>query len=280
VCVNSLGSCFGSTGPASNSPVTGAPYRMSFPDLSVEDIARGGFETLRSLGIARADTIIGPSLGGMSVLAFLGQFAGAARRVISISGTAAASPFAIALRSIQREAILRDPDWAGGGYTNERPPATGMRIARKLGMMTYRSATEWVHRFGRDPVPQDLREDGPFAPEFSIQSYLEAHARRFVRAFDPNCYLYISRAMDRFDLAKHGDGSNVEAIRRSRVEHALVIGVESDMLFAIGEQRALSEDFRNAGVTTTFAPLDCIEGHDSFLIDIERFGKQMREFLD
>jgi homoserine O-acetyltransferase len=252
---------------------------MSFPDLSVEDIARGGFETLRCLGVARADTVIGPSLGGMSVLAFLGQFAGSARRVISISGTAAASPFAIALRSIQREAILRDPDWLGGGYTNERPPATGMRIARKLGMMTYRSASEWVQRFGREPVSEDLREDGPFAPEFAIQSYLEAHARRFVRAFDPNCYLYISRAMDRFDLAKHG-GSNIGALKRSGVEQALVIGVESDMLFAIAEQRALAEDFKNAGVTTKFSPLDCIEGHDSFLIDIERFGKELQAFLD
>ncbi len=279
VCVNSLGSCFGSTGPASECPSTGAPYRMGFPDLAVEDIARGGFETLRSLGIERADTIIGPSLGGMSVLAYLGQFPGASRRVISISGTAAASPFAIALRSIQREAILRDPDWLGGAYTNERPPATGMRIARKLGMMTYRSATEWVQRFGREPVPEDLREEGPFAPEFAVQSYLEAHARRFVRAFDPNCYLYISRGMDRFDLAKHGS-SNVDALARSRVEHALVIGVESDMLFAIAEQRALSEDFGNAGATTHFAPLDCIEGHDSFLIDIERFGGEIRGFLD
>jgi homoserine O-acetyltransferase len=279
ICVNSLGSCFGSTGPASDSPTTGAPYRMSFPDLSIEDIARGGFETLRSLGIERADTIIGASLGGMSVLALCAQFPGAARRVISISGTAAASPFAIALRSIQREAILRDPDWKDGFYTNERPPATGMRIARKLGMMTYRSATEWVGRFGRQPVPEDLREDGPFAPEFAIQSYLEAHARRFVRAFDPNCYLYISRAMDRFDLAKHG-GSNVVALKNSRVEHALVIGVESDMLFAIAEQRALAEEFKAAGATTRFAPLDCIEGHDSFLIDIERFGKEMRSFLE
>jgi homoserine O-acetyltransferase len=278
VCVNSLGSCFGSTGPASDSPVTGAPYRMNFPELSVEDIARGGFETLRSLGIEQADTLIGPSLGGMSVLAFLGQFPGAARRVISISGTAAASPFAIALRSIQREAILRDPDWAGGGYTNEKPPATGMRIARKLGMMTYRSAHEWVQRFGREPVSPELREDEPFAPEFAIQSYLEAHARRFVRAFDPNCYLYISRGMDRFDLAKHG-GTNAAALKKSGAEHALVIGVESDMLFAIAEQRALAEDFRNAGVATRFAPLDCIEGHDSFLIDIERFGKEMSAFL-
>ena len=149
LCVNSLGSCFGSTGPASENPATQAPYRLEFPDLSIEDIARAGFETLRSLGIERTCAIIGPSLGGMVVLAYAAQFPHSTRRVISISGTAAASPFAIALRSIQREAILRDPDWRGGAYTDERPPATGMRIARKLGMMTYRSAAEWRERFGR-----------------------------------------------------------------------------------------------------------------------------------
>ena len=278
ICVNSLGSCFGSTGPAAINPATGAPYRMSFPELSVEDIARGGYETLRSLGIERADTIIGPSLGGMVVLAFAAQFPGAARRLISVSGTAAASPFAIALRSIQREAILRDPDWAEGAYTSERPPATGMRIARKLGMMTYRSATEWVQRFGRQPVPNDIREDGPFAPEFAVQSYLEAHARRFVRAFDPNCYLYISRAMDRFDLARHGQ-SNADALSRSGIAQALVIGVDTDMLFSIAEQHALAADLTKAGIATQFAPLDCIEGHDSFLIDIKRFGSEIRAFL-
>jgi homoserine O-acetyltransferase/O-succinyltransferase len=278
ICVNSLGSCFGSTGPASVNPATGAPYRMSFPELSVEDIARGGFETLRALGIERANTVMGPSLGGMVVLAFAAQFPGAARRVASISGTAAASPFAIALRSIQREAILRDPDWREGAYTDERPPATGMRIARKLGMMTYRSAAEWVQRFGRSPVPEDIREEGPFAPEFAIQSYLEAHARRFVRAFDPNCYLYISRAMDRFDLAKHGS-TNVEVLERSGVEEALVIGVTSDMLFALAEQRALAAELESAGIRTSYAPLDCVEGHDSFLIDLERFGDEIRKFL-
>ena len=247
VCVNSLGSCFGSTGPASINPATGTAYRLSFPDLSVEDIARAGYETLRSLEIERADTVIGPSLGGMVVLAYAAQFPGAARRIVSISGSAAASPFAIALRSIQREAILRDPDWRGGAYTDEQPPATGMRIARKLGMMTYRSAHEWRERFGRQPANEQSPQDGPFAPEFAIQSYLEAHARRFVRAFDPNCYLYISRAMDRFDLAAHG-GSHVAALARSRVETALVIGVESDMLFAIGEQEKLAKSFEEAGV--------------------------------
>jgi homoserine O-acetyltransferase/O-succinyltransferase len=277
VCVNSLGSCFGSTGPASINPSTGAPYRLAFPDLSVEDIARAGFETLRSLKIERANTIIGPSLGGMVVLAFAAQFPGATRRLISISGSAAASPFAIALRSIQREAILRDPDWRGGAYADEQPPATGMRIARKLGMMTYRSAHEWRERFGRQPAKE--KPDGPFAPEFAIQSYLEAHARRFVRAFDPNCYLYISRAMDRFDLGAHG-GSHTEVLARSRVAAALVIGVESDMLFTVAEQRHLAQSFEQAGAATSFAPLDCIEGHDSFLIDLARFGAEISAFLN
>jgi len=278
VCVNSLGSCFGSTGPASTDPATGSAYRITFPDLAVEDIARAGHETLRSLGIGRAHAVVGPSLGGMVVLAFAAQFPGAARGIVSISGTSAATPFAIALRSIQREAILRDPDWRGGNYTHEHPPATGMRIARKLGMMTYRSAAEWVERFGRAPASPEMREDSPFGPEFAVQSYLEAHARRFVRAFDPNCYLYISRAMDRFDLAAHGDSAQA-VFARSRIERALIIGVESDMLFSIAEQRLVADACRAAGIDTRFARLDCIEGHDSFLIDIERFGAEIRAFL-
>jgi len=278
ICMNSLGSCFGSTGPASVDPATGAPYRVSFPDLSIEDIASAGYETLRALGIERAHTIIGPSLGGMVVLAFLARFPRAARQVVSISGTAAASPFAIALRSIQREAIMRDPDWRGGSYTAERPPATGMRIARKLGMMTYRSAAEWVERFGRQPAAPEMREDGQFGAEFAIQSYLETHARRFVRAFDPNCYLYLSRSMDRFDLAAHGAPIEL-AFRRSAVERALVIGVESDLLFPVSEQRAIADALRAAGAETRFAPLDCLEGHDSFLIDLKRFGAEISSFL-
>ena len=278
VCVNSLGSCFGSTGPASIDPETGAPYRLSFPDLSIEDIARAGYETTRALGIERADTVIGPSLGGMVVLAFAAQFPGAARRLISISGTAAASPFAIALRSIQRDAIVSDPAWQNGNYPPGQPPRAGMRLARKLGMVTYRSAAEWRERFGRNPVAPEMRRNGPFAPEFAIQSYLEAHADRFVNGFDANCYLYLSRAMDRFDLAAHGR-SCADALSRAGLERALVIGVESDLLFPIAEQRALAEAFRDAGVDTKFSALPCLEGHDSFLIDIPRFSAEIGSFL-
>jgi len=277
VCVNSLGSCFGSSGPASTDPATGRPYRLSFPDLSVEDIARAGHQAAQSLGIQRVDTVIGPSLGGMVVLAYAALFPGAARRLVSISGTLAASPFAIALRSIQREAITSDPDWRQGHYTADRPPGTGMSLARKLGTVTYRSAAEWQQRFDRQPVRPDLRRNEPFAPEFAVQGYLEAQARRWVNAFDANCYLYLSRAMDRFDLRTHGDPAAVLA--KSGLEQALVIGVESDLLFSIAEQRAVAQALQTAGAATRFAPLQCIEGHDSFLLDIERFGRELRTFL-
>src|SRR6185312_6565845 len=248
ICINSLGSCFGSTGPASIDPATGKSYRLTFPDLSVEDIARAGHETVRSLGIERLDTVMGPSLGGMVVLAYAAQFPRAARRLVSISGTPAASPFAIALRSIQREAITSDPDWKQGQYAADKPPRTGMGLARKLGTVTYRSAEEWRQRFDRQPIRPDLEHSQPFASEFAVQGYLETQARRWVDAFDANCYLYLSRAMDRFDLSVHGDP--VEVLRQARLEQALVIGVESDLLFSIGEQRALAQALQDAGAAT------------------------------
>ena len=277
ICVNSLGSCFGSTGPASNDPATGKRYRLSFPDLSVEDIARGGFETVRALGIERLDTVMGPSLGGMVVLAFAAMFPRAARRLLCISGTAAAAPFAIALRSIQREAITTDPAWAGGNYSAEAPPVTGQRLARKLGTITYRSAAEWQQRFGRAPIRADMARGDPFASEFAVQGYLESLAAKFVSAFDANCYLYISRAMDRFELARHGDP--VALFRDAGLESALVIGVQSDLLFSVSEQQALADALTSAGVATRFAPLPCIEGHDAFLVDLKTFGDEIGSFL-
>ena len=283
VCVNSLGSCFGSSGPASIDPATGLAYRLDFPDLSVEDIARGGYETVRSLGIRRLSAVIGASLGGMVVLAFAAQFAGFAQRVVSISGSAAASPFAIALRTTQRDAILTDPDWQDGQYAGDVRPATGMKIARKLGTLTYRSAAEWKHRFGRRPASDRRFESlspgrAHFPAEFAIQDYLNAQAEKFVSVFDPNCYLYLSRAIDRFDLSAHG-GTTLAALKRAGAERALVIGVDSDILFTIQEQGALAEAFQAAGTQTEFVPLSSLEGHDAFLVDIEPFAAAIGSFL-
>jgi homoserine O-acetyltransferase len=283
ICVNSLGSCFGSSGPASIDPATGLAYRLDFPDLSIEDIARGGFEVVRSLGIERLSAVVGASLGGMAVLAFATQFPGVARRVISISGSPAAMPFAIALRSTQRDAILTDPDWQEGQYSGDVRPITGMRIARKLGTLTYRSAAEWKHRFGRRLASDRRYESLPpgrahFPAEFAIQDYLNLQADKFVSTFDPNCYLYLSRAIDRFDLSAHG-GTPTGALKRAAAERALVIGVESDTLFTIAEQSAIADAFEAAGTDTRFVPLASLEGHDAFLVDIEPFAAAIGTYL-
>jgi homoserine O-acetyltransferase len=288
MCVNSLGSCFGSTGPASLNPATGKAYRLEFPELSVEDIARAGYEAARTLGIEQLDTVMGPSLGGMVAVAFTAVVPGGARRLLSISGSSAASPFAIALRAVQREAVMSDPAWNKGQYAdNERGPQSGMRIARKLGTITYRSAAEWDGRFarqgineiGRRAVEQALeRVPAGFGPRFAVETYLEAQAERFVRVFDPNCYLYLSRAMDCFDIADHGAASDV--YRRSGLQRALVVGVESDFLFKINEQERIAADLQAAGAATTFTALHSIEGHDAFLIDLPHFDAAVRGFLN
>lgn len=288
MCVNSLGSCFGSTGPASLNPATGKPYRLDFPELSVEDIARAGYEAARSLGIEQLDTVMGPSLGGMVVVAFAAVAPRGARRLVSISGSSASSPFAIALRSVQREAVMSDHAWKQGQYPNaESGPQAGMRIARKLGTISYRSAAEWSERFGREAfgpigrraVEQALRRvPAGFGPRFAVETYLEAQAEKFVRAFDPNCYLYLSRAMDCFDIATHGEPE--EVYRRAGFERALVIGVESDFLFAIEEQALIARGLEAAGIETRFVPLPSIEGHDAFLVDIPRFDAAIRGFLN
>jgi homoserine O-acetyltransferase/O-succinyltransferase len=279
VCVNTLGSCRGSTGPADTNPATGEPYRLDFPELTLEDAANAGFDLVRSLGIERLACLLGNSMGGMTALAYLVQHPGSARAHVSISTAPQAQPFAIAIRSLQREAIRLDPQWNGGRYDDVHYPEAGMSIARKLGVITYRSAMEWVGRFARIRLDSEQRDDDPFGFEFQVESYLAGHARRFVRSFDPNSYLYLSRASDWFDLAEHGGGSVDAALRRIDVERALVIGVETDILFPLTQQEQIAEGLRTAGAGVDFVALDSPQGHDAFLVDIPRFGAAIARFL-
>jgi len=287
VCVNSLGSCKGSTGPASIDAETGAPYRLDFPELSIEDGADAAFHVVRALGIGRLACVIGNSMGGMSALAYLLRHPGSARAHINISGAAHALPFSIAIRSLQREAIRLDPRWNNGNYDDEHYPESGMRMARKLGVITYRSALEWDGRFGRVRLDSDRRDDeDPFGLEFEVESYLEAHARRFVRRFDPNCYLYLSRSMDWFDLAEYcgapcGDrGDDVlHVLARIRVDKALAIGVSTDILFPLQQQEQIADGLRAGGADAVFLPLESPQGHDAFLVDFARFGPAVGDFL-
>ena len=279
VCVNSLGSVFGSTSPASINPQTGKPYRLTFPILTIEDIARGGYEVIHHLKIDQVHTVIGPSLGGMTVLAFAAQFPEAARNLISISGAARSTPFTIALRSLQREMIRKDPKWLDGNYSSDAIPVEGMRLARKLGMITYRSAKEWLLRFGRERASVEHMPDDPFGIDFEIEAYLENHAAKFVGQFDPNAYLYLSRAMDLFDLADHGEGSLSEALRRFRIRNALIIGVETDLLFPVEQQKELAEGLASPDRKVKLVKLSSLQGHDSFLVDMDQFRPLIGDFL-
>ena len=279
ICVNSLGSCKGSTGAASIDPATGDTYRLGFPDLSIEDVANAAHAVVGGLGIAQLACVIGCSMGGMSALAYLQQHPGSARAHINVSGAAQALPFSIAIRSLQREAIRLDPHWNHGGYDDAHYPDAGMRIARKLGVVTYRSALEWHGRFGRVRLDSELREDDPFGLEFEVESYLEGHARRFVRQFDPNCYLYLSRSMDWFDLAEAGNGNVLAGLAGIRLERALAIGVATDILFPLQQQEQIADGLRAGGAEAECLALPSPQGHDAFLVDIERFGPAVAGFL-
>ncbi|MBB1087539.1 homoserine O-acetyltransferase [Lysobacter sp. SG-8] len=289
VCVNALGSCKGSTGPASTHPATGHPYGLDFPALSVEDGAVAAAHVVASLGIERLACVIGNSMGGMVALALLAARPGIARSHINISGAARALPFSIAIRSLQRESIRLDPAWNEGRYDDAHYPESGMRMARKLGVITYRSALEWDGRFGRVRLDSDRVEDEPFGLEFEVESYLEAHARRFVRQFDPNSYMYLSRSMDWFDLGEHcttrcgNHDSDVRgalaAIAGAGLGQALSIGVHTDILFPLQQQEEIAEGLRAGGCDADFLPLPSPQGHDAFLVDIERFGPAVGGFL-
>src|SRR6056297_795483 len=276
LCVNSLGSCKGSTGPASINPETGRPWRLHFPELAIEDIATSAREVVNHLRIEQLHAIIGPSMGGLTAMAWLKLFPQTTRNVALISTACSATPFAIAIRSLQREAIVTDRNFRDGHYTDHDSPEVGMRLARKPGMITYRPALEWRQRFGRkrqDYFPQTL-----FGMRFEIESYLETHARKFVGQFDPCCYLYLSRAMDVFDACDSDAGLRA-LFRRSFSGKALVMGVESDILFPLWQQQELAAALEAVEADVTYRALPSSQGHDAFLVDFDRFGPPIAEWL-
>ena len=283
ICINTLGSCFGSTSPVTINEKTKKPYRLTFPELSVEDMARGSYLLLKKLGIERVKYLIGPSLGGMQALALSSLYNNIVENIILISTATQAHPYAIAIRSLQREVIRKDPLWNNGFYDYDKPPLNGVRIARKIGMTSYRSPREWIQRFGRKRTSEEKLNQNTFGVdntnfEYEIESYLEHHAIKFQKLFDANCYLYLSRAMDWFDLADHGN-STQEVFSRFKIENALVISAKSDTLFPPQQQKEIAEGLSQSGTKVEYKELQSIQGHDSFLVDIDAFGKEISKFM-
>jgi len=278
VCVNSLGGCYGSTGPGSINPATSEPYGSDFPKLTVEDITSAGHELMRVLGVERLHAAVGSSMGGMASLAYAIQFPESIDYLISISAATQALPLTIAIRSLQREIIRCDPAWNNGHYKSGEEPLVGMALARKLGLISYRAADEWNSKFDRSKLPKERRTGRLFEYEFEIENYLEYNAQKFINSFDANSYQYLSRAMDWFDIAEHGGSVNA-GMAKIKVTKALVIGVTTDILFPSRQQREIAESLEATGTDVEYVEIDSVNGHDAFLIDDAHFSPVVEKFL-
>jgi len=279
VCANTLGGCYGSTGPGSINPETGQMYGADFPDVTVEDIASSGYYLMRELGVEKLHAAVGSSMGGMSSIAYAMQYPDDIKYLVSISAATQALPLTIALRSLQREIIRSDPAWNEGRYTDDSKPLVGMSLARKLGLVSYRAADEWNSKFDRSRLPAEKLTGKRFEREFEIENYLEYNAQKFINSFDPNSYLYLSRAMDWFDIAEHGDSIS-DGMSKLKVNKALVVGVTTDILFPGRQQLEIADVMRDTGTNVDYVEIDSVNGHDAFLIDDEHFSPVVKKFLD
>ncbi len=276
ICVSSLGSCKGSTGPCSPEPITKQPYKFTFPDLTLEDIANSSFEVVQALGIKQLACVVGPSMGGMSALALILQHPKATRHMINIAAGCYSEPFSTAIRSLQREAILNDVNFQNGNYSSEQWPTQGMKQARKIGMLSYRSAQEWKERF-----PRSLRQrpNKPFGIEFPVESYLEYHAEKFVHQFDPVSYIYLSRAMDWFDAFDFHHIDLHNPFEKVQMDSALVIGAKTDFLFPPEQQKEIATLFNQKVCPTELKITNSIQGHDAFLVDKGNYSALVKKYL-
>ena len=278
ICVNSLGSCFGTSGPSSMDPRSGKRYRLSFPEISIEDVASSIKPVIDDLGIKTLKAIVGPSMGGMTALSLIKQYPNITNDLVLISAASSSRPFSIALRSLQRSMITSAPRWKEGNYNQDALPLEGMTHARFLGMITYRSPTEWNKRFGRKLIQNIAERADLFGNRFQIQDYLKRRSDDFISDFDPNSYLYLSNAIDAFDFAE--DSDDIEgAVTNLDLNRVLIIGVEEDYIFPFECQEDLYNAFSAQKYSVELLKLPSINGHDSFLVDHENFGSALAEFF-
>jgi homoserine O-acetyltransferase len=280
VSTNLLGGCRGTTGPSSTNLATGRPYGSDFPVITVADMVRVQRAFLRALGITRLAAIAGGSLGGMQAFEWAIQYGRDVDAIVSIAGTHALQPQGVAWNAIARNAITADPDWQDGHYYGTgRAPTAGMGIARMIGHITYLSAQALRDKFGRrlqsaDDIRLLLTE-----PEFQVESYLRHQADTFVKRFDANSYLYTSRALTYFDLARqYGGGSLIEAVR-GITARTLLIAFSSDWLYPPSDSEQLATALRAAGKDVELHVIDAPYGHDCFLLEEGRQTPIIQGFL-
>ena len=341
ICTNVIGGCYGSTGPSSIDPANGQNHATRFPIVTMEDMVRAQFRLLDGFGIEKLYASVGCSMGGMQSLAAGVLFPERVGKIVSVSGCARSHPYSIAMRHTQRQVLMMDPNWARGFYYNGIPPHSGMKLAREIATVTYRSGPEWEQRFGRRRA--DPRRPPALCPDFLIETYLDHAGEKFCLEYDANSLLYVSKAMDLFDLGqehqeqmsklRQQNQSNsppsqkeardsrscsltlpaepyeeqpsqtatkpfsepvsstssrppddlVAGLLPLRNHPSLVMGVASDILFPAWQQREIADTLRAAGnQSVTHVELGedtSLFGHDTFLLDLQHIGGNIRSFL-
>jgi len=276
ICANVIGGCKGSTGPSSINPATGRPWGLVFPMVTISDMVRTQKALLEHLGVRRLLSISGGSMGGSQVLEWAVRYPDCVASAIPIATSARLSAQGIALNEVGRQAIMADPNWAGGDYYGKGIPAAGLAIARMIGHITYLSDQQMHAKFGRRL--QDRKSLGyDFQTDFQVESYLRYQGDSFVRRFDANSYLYISKAMDYFDLpARYG--SLVQAFEGVKAAF-LVISIASDWLYPTYQSKEIVKALKANLVPTTFVELDSPYGHDAFLLPNPQLSEVLSGFL-
>lgn len=276
VCSNIIGGCQGSTGPISNNLETGNSYGMDFPVITIADMVRAQYRLMKHLEINKWLAISGGSMGGMQALQWAVDFPEAVGGVIAIATTSKLSPQSIAFDWVGRQAIMSDPKWNNGNYGDDVPDQ-GLAIARMVGHITYLSDKSMEQKFGRRLQERD-NYSFDFGRNFQVESYLEYQGQRFVERFDANSYLYISRAMDYFDLSNKGDGDLSKALSEVKSTF-LVVSFSSDWLFPSEASREIVKALRNNNVEVSYCDIKSEYGHDAFLLESETLGKLISGFL-
>lgn len=276
ICANVIGGCMGSTGPASTGP-DGSPYGTRFPVVTVHDMARGIARLLDALGIAKVHAVIGGSMGGMQALAFAADFPDRVDRVLVLASAARQSAQNIAFHEVGRQAIMADANWNGGDYYDGAHPDAGLAVARMAAHITYLSEEGLTEKFGRRLHERDTKSFG-FEADFQVESYLRYQGSGFTQRFDANSYLYITRAIDYFDLADEHGGRLADAFAGTAARFC-VVSFDTDWLYTTAESQHLVRALNAAGAPVSFVELSSPYGHDGFLLDTPGLDEVVRGFI-
>jgi homoserine O-acetyltransferase len=275
ICSNVLGGCLGSSGPSSINPETDKPYGLNFPLVTIKDMVTAQSHLIRHLGIKKLLCVAGGSMGGMQVLQWAASFPEMVRAAIPIATAARHSPQQIAFNEVGRQAIMADPDWKGGHYYGAAVPARGLAVARMIGHITYMSDTSMEEKFGRRV--KEEKSGTKFSPDFEVEGYLQYRGDNFVKRFDANSYLYITKALDRFDLA-NGTGFD-KILAPAKDTRFLVIAFKSDWLYPPYQSKDIVRACKLAHLDVTYGEIDSSYGHDAFLIEVEKQEHFIKHFL-